>query len=299
LGSVLVRVLLSEGHHVTVIDNFLWNQMPLNALCANQAFDVVRGDCRDMRVVEPLLKNADVFIPLAALVGAPLCEADRIGAHSTNTEAIRNTLDRMSISQRVLIPITNSGYGIGEPGVECTEDSPLRPISHYGVTKVRAEEAVLGRGNAISFRLATLFGMSPRMRLDLLVNDFVHRAMTDRAVVLYESHFKRNYLHVRDAAAAFAYGIENFEAMRDKPYNVGLSDANISKRELCERIAVHVPGFTFLDAPVGADVDQRNYVVSNARIEATRWRPQFSLDDGIRELIVGLRMLPRGQNGNV
>jgi nucleoside-diphosphate-sugar epimerase len=309
LGSVLVSALLDAGDpesgfpididHVTVLDNFMFGQMPLNHLCANPDFDVVRGDARDPRILNPLLKKADVLIPLAALVGAPLCDRDEMGAQSTNLGAVLLMKSLASRDQPILIPITNSGYGVGEPGVECTEDSPLRPVSLYGRLKVEAEKAVLDRGNAISFRLATLFGMSPRMRLDLLVNDFVHRAITDRAVVLYESHFKRNYLHVRDAAGAFLHALAHFDEMKDRPYNVGLSDANLSKRELCERIAVHVPGFTFLDAPVGEDPDKRDYVVSNWRIESAGWRPRRSLDDGIRELIKGLRMLPRGAQGNV
>ena len=307
LGSVLVPELCQPQpwshlpYRVTVVDNFMWGQMPLNAMCVADDFDVVRGDARDMRVMDPLLKKADIFIPLAALVGAPLCARDEIGAWTTNTQAIRDAIApfRMSQAQRIIIPITNSGYGIGKTGTECTEDSPLNPISLYGRTKVEAEKAVLDRGNAISLRLATVFGMSPRMRLDLLVNDFVHRAMTDRAVVLFEAHFKRNYIHVRDVAAAFMHAIDNFEAMRDQPYNVGLSDANLSKAELCERIKRHIPAFTWFESPTGEDPDKRDYIVSNARIEATGWGPRWSLDQGIRELIKGLRMLPRGQQGNV
>jgi nucleoside-diphosphate-sugar epimerase len=197
------------------------------------------------------------------------------------------------------MPITNSGYGIGEAGKECTEESPLRPISLYGRTKVEAEKIALDRGNAISFRLATVFGMSPRMRIDLLVNDFVHRAVTDRTVVLFEAHFKRNYIHIRDVARAFLHGIDNFDIMKDLAYNVGLSDANISKSQLCDRIRKHVPSFVFLEAAVGEDPDKRDYVVSNARIEQTGFRPQYSLDDGIRELIKGYRMIRNSVYGNV
>jgi nucleoside-diphosphate-sugar epimerase len=197
------------------------------------------------------------------------------------------------------MPITNSGYGIGEAGKECTEDSPLKPISLYGRTKVEAEKAVLDRGNAISFRLATVFGMAPRMRIDLLVNDFVHRAVTDRTVVLFEAHFKRNYIHIRDVARAFLHGMDNFESMKDMPYNVGLSDANLSKAELCARIKKHVPNFVYLEAPVGEDPDKRDYIVSNARIEQTGFKPTYSLDDGIRELIKGFRMIRNTVYGNV
>ena len=298
LGSTLVPALLAAGHKVTVLDNFMYRQAPLAHVCADANFDMVRGDARDAAVLRPLIKRADIVIPLAALVGAPLCERDQVGAETTNHGAVRTAIELMSREQRLLMPTTNSGYGIGDAGQFCTEDTPLRPISVYGRTKVEAERAVLDRGNSISFRLATVFGMSPRMRLDLLVNDFVYRAVTDRAVVLFEAHFKRNYLHVRDVANAFLHGIAQFEAMRDKPYNVGLSDANLSKLELCQRIQKHVPKFVFLEAPIGEDPDKRDYIVSNARIEATGFRPRHSLDDGIRELIKGYAMIRNNAFGN-
>ncbi len=299
LGSTLTPALLDAGYAVTVLDSFMFRQMPLAHVCAHPDFDVARGDARDESVLKPLVAKADAVIPLAALVGAPLCNADKLGAESINRDAVKTLLKLMSPSQRVLMPVTNSGYGVGEKGKECTEDSPLRPISLYGRTKVEAEEAVLARGNAISFRLATVFGMSPRMRIDLLVNDFVHRAVTDRAVVLFEPHFKRNYVHVRDVANAFMHGLSKFDTMKDRPYNVGLSDANISKWELCERIARHVPGFVFIEAPIGEDPDKRDYIVSNARIEATGFKPKFSLDDGIVELMKGFRMIRNSVYGNV
>ncbi len=299
LGSVMVPALLDAGHRVTVLDNFMFNQMPLAAVCAHPDFDLVNGDARDEAVLKPLMKSADVIIPLAALVGAPLCNKDIPGAESINTGAIRSLIKLSSKEQRILTPITNSGYGIGELGKFCTEDTPLKPISVYGRTKVAAENAVLDRGNAISFRLATVFGMSPRMRLDLLVNDFVFRAVNDKAVVLFEAHFKRNYIHIRDVARAFLHGIDNFESMRDRPYNVGLSDANLSKDELCAKIREHVPQFVYLEAPIGEDPDKRDYIVSNARIEATGYAPAFSLDDGILELIKGFRMLKKSPYGNV
>jgi nucleoside-diphosphate-sugar epimerase len=299
LGSILVPALLAEGHRVTVLDNFRFGQAPLNQLCADPNFDVYRGDVRDECTLRPLLKDADIVIPLAALVGAPLCSADKIGAETVNRDAIIMLTHLASREQRILVPITNSGYGLGEPGRFCTEETPLRPISLYGRTKVEAEQAVLERGNAISFRLATVFGMSPRMRLDLLVNDFVYRAVNDRAVVLFEPHFKRNYIHVRDVARVFLHGIEHFEAMRDQPYNVGLSDTNISKAELCGRIQQHVPQFVFLEAPVGEDPDKRDYVVSNEKVVRTGFRPTRSLDDGITELVKGFRMLRNSVYSNV
>ncbi|MCU1275776.1 MAG: hypothetical protein JWO48_3207 [Bryobacterales bacterium] len=298
LGSTLVPALLAEGFRVTVLDNFLFGQASLNQLCADPHFEVYRGDARDPEVLKPLLRDADIIIPLAALVGAPLCNNDKIGAETLNRDAIFTLIKHASREQRILTPITNSGYGIGEPGKFCTEETPMRPISLYGRTKVEAERAVLERGNSISFRLATVFGMSPRMRIDLLVNDFVYRAVNDRAVVLFEAHFKRNYIHVRDVARVFLHGICNFDTMRDEPYNVGLSDANLSKLELCQRIQRHLPSFMFLEAPIGEDPDKRDYIVSNEKIERTGYRPQFSLDDGIRELIKGFRMLRNSVYGN-
>ena len=298
LGSTLVPALLAEGFRVTVLDNFRFGQASLNQLCADPHFEVYRGDARDPEVLKPLLRNADIIIPLAALVGAPLCNNDKIGAETLNRDAILTLIKHASREQRILTPITNSGYGIGEAGKFCTEETPLRPISLYGRTKVEAEQAVLERGNSISFRLATVFGMSPRMRIDLLVNDFVYRAVNDRAVVLFEAHFKRNYIHIRDVARAFLHGICNFDTMRDQPYNVGLSDANLSKLELCQRIQQHLPNFMFMEAPIGEDPDKRDYIVSNEKIESTGYRPQFSLDDGIRELIKGFRMLRNSVYGN-
>ncbi len=298
LGSALVPALLAEGFRVTVLDNFLFGQASLNQLCADPHFEVYRGDARDPDVLKPLLRGADIIIPLAALVGAPLCNNDKIGAETLNRDAILTLIKHASREQRILTPVTNSGYGIGEPGKFCTEETPLRPISLYGRTKVEAEQAVLERGNSISFRLATVFGMSPRMRIDLLVNDFVYRAVNDRAVVLFEAHFKRNYIHVRDVARVFLHGICNFDTMRDQPYNVGLSDANLSKLELCQRIQQHLPNFMFMEAPIGEDPDKRDYIVSNEKIERTGYRPQFSLDDGIRELIKGFRMLRNSVYGN-
>jgi nucleoside-diphosphate-sugar epimerase len=291
LGSILTPELLAAGHRVTVLDNFMYSQNSLAHLCANPDFDVANGDARAPDTLSPLVSKADVVIPLAALVGAPLCNRDPIAATTTNRDAIATLCKMLSPSQRVVMPTTNSGYGIGEPGKFCTEETPLRPVSLYGRDKVAAEQIVLGRENAISLRLATVFGMSPRMRIDLLVNDFVHRAVTDRFVVLFEAHFKRNYLHIRDVARAFLHAIDDFDRMRGRAYNVGLSDANLSKTELCERIKAQVAEFVYLEAPIGGDPDKRDYIVSNARIEATGYRTKYSLDDGIRELIKGFRMI--------
>jgi len=299
LGSVLVPQLLAAGHSVTVLDSFMFRQNSLAECCASEAFDVVRGDCRDERLLGDLLKKHDTAIPLAALVGAPLCERDRLGAVSINRDAVRLLCQLASPSQRILMPVTNSGYGIGQPGIPCTEDSPLKPISLYGTSKVEAEQAVLERENSISFRLATVFGMSPRMRLDLLVNDFVYRAVNDRALVIFEGHFKRNYIHIRDVARVFLHAIENFETMRGRAYNVGLEDANLTKLELCAAIQKHIPSFVYLEAPIGEDPDKRDYIVSNQRILGAGWKPAHRLDDGIRELIKGYRILKNSAYANV
>lgn len=299
LGSVLVEMLLHRESEVTVLDNFRHGENSLGHLCHHRKLRILRGDCRDTHVLDSVIMEHDVIIPLAALVGAPLCDQDRVGAESTNRAAVELICRTASKDQRIIIPTTNSGYGIGDEGKECTEESQLRPVSFYGKIKVEAEKAVMDRGNSVSLRLATLFGMSPRMRLDLLVNDFVHRAIHDRFVVLYEANAKRNYLHVRDAALAFIHMIDGWEKTKNNIYNVGLSSANLSKRELCEKIKEHVPSFTILEAPVGEDPDKRDYVVSNAKIEATGWQPTFTLDDGIQELIKGYQMVRSNRYANV
>jgi len=299
LGSILIPALLDHGYAVTVLDNFFYAQTSLVECCARGDFRVLRGDARDRSMVERGLEDADWIIPLAAVVGAPACQNDETAARTINLEAVQLVLKLRGREQRVIFPTTNSGYGIGEPGKFCTEETPLRPISLYGTTKVEAERAVLDAGNSLTFRLATVFGMSPRMRLDLLVNDFVYRAVTDRTVVVFEGHAKRNYIHVRDVARAFLHGMQNFDSMQSQPFNVGLSDANLSKLELCEAIVKHVPKFVYLEAKVGEDPDKRDYIVSNEKIERTGFRPQHSLDNGIQELLRGYEILRRSQFSNV
>ena len=299
LGSILVPDLLAAGHEVTVLDNFMFRQGSLNHVCYHPKFNVVKGDIRIEGTMAPLLRKADVVIPLAALVGAPLCNQDPVGATTTNRDAVLMMLKLLSPSQRVLMPTTNSAYGTGDRNNFCTEESPLRPLSRYAIEKVEVEKHLMQHRNAISFRLATVFGMSPRMRIDLLVNDFTYRAVNDSSVVLFESSFKRNFIHVRDVSRVFQHGLANFERMKGRIYNVGLSDANVSKRELCEVIARHVPGFVFLEAPVGKDPDQRNYIVSNAKIESTGYKPAHSLDAGVAELVKGYTMIRNTLHGNV
>lgn len=299
IGSVLTPTLLAEGHEVTVLDNFYFNQATLLDCCRYETFQVVRGDARDEKLIQSLVPKADLVIPLAALVGVPICNTDLIATQTTNQDAVEMLCRLLSPNQKIIMPVTNSGYGIGEKDKYCTEDSPLKPISLYGVTKVKAEEAVLKRENSISFRLATVFGMSPRMRIDLLVNDFVHRAIHDRAVVIFEGHFKRNYIHIRDVVRVFLHGMKNFESMKGKAYNVGLDDANLSKVELCAVIKRHLPKFVYLEAPIGEDPDKRDYIVSNARLAATGFKPEWSLDRGIVELIKGYTILRNSLYSNV
>jgi nucleoside-diphosphate-sugar epimerase len=277
----------------------MYSQTSLNHVCNNNNFSVVKGDIRVKDVIAPLMKKADIIIPLAALVGAPLCTLDPVGASTINHDAISMMIKLLSKEQRVLMPTTNSAYGTGDLNNFCTEESPLRPISQYAIDKVAIEKELLQHENTISFRLATVFGMSPRMRIDLLVNDFVYRAVNDRFVVLFESSFKRNYIHVRDVSRAFQHGIDNFEKMKGNIYNVGLSDANVSKKELCQIIQSNLPDFVFLEALVGKDLDQRNYIVSNAKLEKEGYSPLFSLNNGIEELIKGYRMIKNTKYGNI
>lgn len=299
LGSTLVPLLLQKDFKVTVIDNFMYRQSSLNQLCINPDFKIINGDVRVKDTMQKVLKDADYIIPLAAFVGAPLCKKDPIGATSVNKDAITLMLNLISPDQRVIMPTTNSAYGTGDENNQCTEDSPLRPISQYAIEKVEVEEKIMELKNFISFRLATVFGMSPRMRLDLLVNDFTYRAHYDRFIVLFESHFKRNYIHVRDVAKAFIHAIDNYDLMNSNIYNVGLSDANISKYDLCVEIQKYIKDFTFIDAEVGKDPDQRNYIVSNSKIEGTGYMPDVTLQDGIQELIKGFEMIKNTKYGNV
>jgi nucleoside-diphosphate-sugar epimerase len=266
LGSVLTPTLLALGHEVTCSTIFISTK----TACWTAASTKIPGGPRRLPggiLVKPLVARADLIMPLAALVGVPLCNTDAIATQTTNQARWK-----CCAAGRPAAVGHHAGHQqrlrVGEKGKFCTEDTPLRPISTYGVTKVKAEEAVLARENSISFRLATVFGMSPRMRMDLLVNDFVYRAVHDRAVLIFEGHFKRNYIHIRDVARAFLHGITHFEKMKGKPYNVGLDDANLSKLELCAVIQKHLPKFVFVEAPIGEDPDKRDYIVSNARIAA-------------------------------
>jgi len=294
LGCVLCEHLLDAGYHVTGIDSLVYQQSSLFHLCADSRFDFVCGDARDESLIRKLMAQADVLIPLAAVVGAPACDRDPLFARSVNLDAVRLLNRLRSPAQLVVYPTTNSGYGTKTGDVFCTEETALEPISLYGQTKTEAERALLDSPNAVTLRLATVFGMSPRMRLDLLVNHFVYAAMTDGYLVIFEKHFKRNYIHIRDVADCFIFSIENSKRMVGKPYNVGLDAANLSKEELALKIKEHVPNFYIHFAEVGADPDKRNYIVSNQRLREAGFEAKRSLEDGIRELLKGYGMLGRG-----
>ncbi|RMG48929.1 MAG: NAD(P)-dependent oxidoreductase [Acidobacteria bacterium] len=298
VGSILVERLLRDGHEVTVVDALVHGVPSLAHVASDPRFEFVYGDARDERVVLPLARRADAILPLAAVVGAPACDADPWRARTVNVDAIRMLAERTSREQLIVYPTTNSGYGTKSGEVFCTEETPLEPISLYGRTKVQAERILLDRGGAITLRLATVFGMSPRMRLDLLVNHFVWTAITEGAIVIFEKDFKRNYVHVRDVADCFAFALEHGEEMAGRPYNVGLDDANCSKAELAEKIRAHVPGFYVHFAEYGTDPDRRNYIVSNERLRQAGFEARRSLDDGIRELVKGLRMLAAAPHRN-
>ena len=299
IGSVLVPELLQKGYRVTVIDNFLYKQNSLANICHNPNFQVIKGDVRSKQVIVPLISKADIIIPLAALVGAPIANQNSVDATSINLVATHLMLDKISKDQIVVMPTTNSAYGTGDKNNLCTEESELKPISQYATHKVEIEKRLMEFENSISLRLATVFGMSPRMRIDLLVNDFTYRAVKDGAIVLFESHFKRNYIHVRDVARAFIHGLDNHDSMKGEIYNVGLSNANLSKLELCEAIKKHVPNFIFKEDNFSKDPDQRNYIVSNAKIENTGYEAVHSLDMGIKELVKGYTMLQNTRYSNI
>lgn len=299
LGSILTEHLLAKKHKVTVLDNLMYGEQNLNHFCANPDFDFIYGDVRNESLVKSLLKSADVVIPLAAIVGAPGCDLDPLMATSVNLDAIKMINRLRSRSQLIIYPTTNSGYGTKTGDVFCTEETPLEPISLYGRTKSDAEAAVLDSENSITLRLATVFGMSPRMRMDLLVNHFVYAALTDRYIVIFEKDFKRNYVHIRDVADCFMHCMENSDAMCGRPYNVGLDNANLSKEELALKIKTHIPEFFVHFSEIGSDPDKRNYIVSNQRLREAGFEARHTLDDGIRELIKGYRLFGRSPRKNI
>lgn len=299
LGSILSEHLLNKGYRVKVIDNLMYGEQNLFHLCADSKFEFIFGDTRNDALLKNLVPQADVIIPLAAIVGAPCCDRDPFMAKSVNLDAIRMINKLRSPEQLILYPTTNSGYGTQSGDVFCTEETPLEPISLYGRTKTEAEAEVLGSSNGITLRLATVFGTSPRMRMDLLVNHFVYAAMTDGYIVIFEKDFKRNYVHIRDVADCFIHCIENAGEMIGKPYNVGLDAANLSKEGLALKIKEYIPNFYIHFSELGCDPDKRNYIVSNQRLREAGFEAKRSLDDGIKELIKGYGMLGRTPRKNV
>tara|TARA_B100000787_G_C16198329_1_gene302732 strand:+ start:7016 stop:7948 length:933 start_codon:yes stop_codon:yes gene_type:complete len=298
IGSILVPELIKLGYEVTVVDNFMYKQSSLNHLCVFENFNIINGDIRNQNLMKSLISSNDLVIPLAAIVGAPLCNKDPYSAQSINYDAIVNMIKLVSKNQIILMPTTNSAYGTGDQNNFCDENSKLNPISKYAIDKVEIEKKLMNRENSISYRLATVFGMSPRMRIDLLVNDFTYRAVHDSSLIIFEGHFKRNYIHIRDVVAAFIHSINNIQTMKGQIYNVGLSDANLSKIELCEEIKKHLSNFVYVEEKYKKDPDQRNYIVSNKKIEKTGFKPKYSISDGIKELIKGYKMIKNQNFGN-
>ncbi len=296
IGSVLVPILLKKKFNVTVLDNFLFKQNSIQKLEQNINFKIVKGDVRDQKIVKELLSKADLIIPLAALVGAPLCDKFPKDAKEVNLESISFLNSKLSKEQYVILPVSNSGYGIGKPGEFCTEKSPLNPISLYGRTKVQSETIIMERENSVSFRLATVFGMSPRMRIDLLVNYFVNKAITEKKIEIFEGNFKRNYVHIKDVANVFNFTIDNFDKMKSNTFNFGLENANFSKIELAEKIKVYVKDFEIIISETGTDPDKRDYIVSNKKILETGYEFENDLDHGIKELISELPKLSKEIN---
>ncbi|MDD4869485.1 MAG: NAD(P)-dependent oxidoreductase [Kiritimatiellae bacterium] len=299
VGSILVPRLLELGHEVIVLDNFLYKQASLLDRCLNRSLTIVRGDSRNKDLLGNLVPSVDAIIPLACLVGAPLCDRDPVSATTVNRDAVLMLSRLRGKSQIMVFPMTNSGYGVGKSGVFCTEQSPLNPVSLYGRLKVDVEKELLEQGNAVSLRFATVFGASPRMRLDLLVNDFVYRAVTDRFVVIFEGNFKRNYLHIRDASDAFIHVLSNYDKMKGQSFNVGLSEANLSKLDLCAEIKKQIPDFAYFESSVGKDPDRRDYMVSNEKIEKTGFKAKVSLREGIAELIKAYQIIRENNYSNV
>ena len=290
IGSILVPQLIDEGHQVTVIDNYMYKQNSLAELVMNKNFKLEIGDVRDIELIKKHLVLSDIIIPLAAIVGAPACKKNPIEATSINKDSILKLFEIVSSDQLVIMPTTNSAYGSGNDNNYCDEESPLNPLSLYAKDKVLVEQELTQLENWISFRLATVFGLSPRMRLDLLVNNFVYRALVDKFIVLFESHFKRNYIHVRDVSNAFKFAITNSDKMKNNIFNIGLTEANISKMELCTEISKLVPDFVVKEEEFTKDPDQRNYIVSNSKIESLGFGTQINLKSGLQELITGIQI---------
>ena len=290
LGSVIVPILLERGYHVIVYDNLMYNQLTLTDLCYKKNFEFVYGDVRDYTKLNNYVNKSDCIIPLAGIVGFPACEKDKSLATAVNYYQIKDIVDNMSADQMLLFPNTNSGYGSRASGV-VTETNKLTPISHYGQTKCDAENYIKSHSKGIIFRLATVFGVSQRMRLDLLVNEFVYKALTDKYITIFEREFVRNYIHIRDVASVFEWMIVNYDIHQNQIFNVGLSDTNINKQQLSEKIKEYISDLAITYSDYYKDPDKRDYIVSNKKIESTGWNPKYSLDDGIKELIMAYQII--------
>lgn len=284
IGSMLTEKLINLGYSVTCLDNFMYGHSSVTSFFSHSNFYAIDGDVRDTKLINNLLPKHDIIIPLAAIVGAPLSKKDQTSTKTTNLSAIKQMIKNISVSQKILFPVTNSGYGIGKTNEYCDENSPLKPLSLYAKTKVEAEKVILNRENSISFRLATVFGPSRRMRIDLLVNDFVLRSVTDKFIVLFEGNFRRNFIHINDVIDAFIFGINNFKKMRNNTFNLGLSEANLTKIELCEAIKKVNSDFEYYCSDINKDPDKRDYIVSNKKIESYGFKATTSLNLGITQL---------------
>jgi nucleoside-diphosphate-sugar epimerase len=296
IGSVLTELLLSKGHYVDVLDNFNLRQLSLLHLCGNEKLNIIKKDVTDFDFLKNIIKNYDVIIPLAAIVGAPACDDNKDLATKINFEQIVTIVDNLSENQKLIMPNTNSQYGSSNEII--TEESPFNPLSHYAKTKCDAENYILKNKNGICLRLATVFGSSPRMRTDLLVNDFIYKSIVDGYLVLFESNFKRNYIHVKDIAETFLFCINNYKIMNNDVFNVGLSEANLSKLDLSNKIKRHIPNLVIKEDNYKNDFDKRNYIVSNKKLESYGWKPKYNLDFGIKELIKSYKMVIKHNNRN-
>ncbi len=294
LGSVLTQELLNHDYNVTVLDNLSYKQTSLLHVCNDRSFNFIKGDVTNKELLQSLVYKADIIIPLAAIVGAPACDANKELATAINFTQIKNIVDVLTDEQKILMPNTNSQYGSSLEVI--TEDSPFNPLSHYAITKCNAEDYIMKNSNGICLRLATVFGASPRMRTDLLVNDFVYKAITEGVLVLFQSKFKRNYIHVRDIAQTFLFCIENYRELKGEVFNVGLSTANLNKLELATEIKEQFKDLVIIENEFSSDFDNRNYIVSNSKLESTGWKPRYSITDGIKELTQAYKMVITDNN---
>ena len=296
LGSTLAEHLLNNNYEVTVLDNLMYDQVTLLHLFKRDGFKFELGDVRNKELLQKLVSEHNVIIPLAAIVGMPACKANPELTVAVNYQQVANVLEVLRDDQKLILPNTNSQYGSSDSII--TEESPFKPLSLYATTKCDAENAMLAKGNGVSLRLATVFGVSPRMRTDLLVNDFTYKSVVDGYLVLFEAHFKRNYIHVQDIARTFQFIIENYEKCKGQAFNVGLSTANLSKLELAEKIKTHIPSLVIKQDDFKEDFDKRNYIVSNEKLESLGWKPVYDLDYGIKQLIEAYKLIVNKNNQN-